>query len=305
MTICSLLPSATEIVCELGLIDQLVAVSHECDFPPEIRSKAVITSSRLGAAPMTSAEIDKTVSERLHQHSGIYALDEELLARLKPDIILTQELCDVCAVSYEQVTEAVKRLNGDQVVLSLEPASLPGILATIEAVGAATGRAERAEELVAGMRSRIGVLAETGQTLSRRMRMACLEWVDPPFSAGHWVPEMVQVAGGLDVLAAPGDQSRRLSWNSVIAANPEIVVLMPCGFEEWRAIDEYRAAALPEHWSSVPAVQAGNVFVVDANAFFSRPGPRVIRGIEILQELLLAADSGADAGEGWARARSR
>jgi iron complex transport system substrate-binding protein len=301
MTICSLLPSATEIVCAVGLIDELVAISHECDFPPEVRSKPVITSSRLGDDPRTSAEIDALVSAQLHQHTGLYALDEDLLARLKPDVILTQELCEVCAVSYDQVTEAVRKLSGDQVVLSLEPASIPGILATIQAVGGATGREDRARELVSEMKSQIEALAQRARTAGKQQRVACLEWIDPPFSAGHWVPEMVQIAGGHDGLATPGDESRRLDWEQVMASRPEVVILMPCGFDVNRAAADYKAAGLPSNWSEVDAVRAGQVFAVDANAYFSRPGPRVVRGIEIVQEILEACRTGAEGGEGWGR----
>lgn len=305
MTICSLLPSATEIVCALGLIDELVAVSHECDFPPEVRSKPVITSSRLARGPKAGAEIDALVTGQLHQHTGLYALDESLLQQLQPDVILTQELCEVCAVSYDQVTEAVRALNGDQVVLSLEPASLMGVLATIQAVGAATGREERAEDLVTEMKRQIESLAQSGRSLGRQRRLACLEWIDPPFSAGHWVPEMAQIAGGKDVLAEPGDRSRRLNFQEVIDSNPQLIVLMPCGFDVERTSVEYRSTKFPAGWNDIDAVRDGQVFAVDANAYFSRPGPRIVGGIEILQEILRACDSGANQGEGWARIREQ
>jgi iron complex transport system substrate-binding protein len=268
-----------------------------------VRSKPVITSSRLAAGPLASAEIDALVTGQLHQHTGLYSLDEALLQKLKPDVILTQELCEVCAVSYDQVTEAVRALNGDQVVLSLEPASLPGILATIQAVGAAAGREKQAEHLVAEMKQQIEVIARAGRALGRQREIACLEWINPPFSAGHWVPEMAQIAGGKDVLAEPGDRSRRLAFEEVIDPNPELIVLMPCGFDVERTSAEYRSTEFPAGWNDIKAARDGQVFAVDANAYFSRPGPRVVRGIEILQEILRACDSGADRGEGWARVR--
>ena len=305
MHICSLLPSATEIVCTLGLAEQLVAVSHECDFPPEVRSKPVITSSRIDPTGRSGAAIDALVSSQLHDHTGIYALDEALLRELKPDLILTQELCDVCAVSYEQVQVAVRALRGDQVVLSLEPTCVSDILATIAAVGRATGSESRASELIAGLEAQLRDLAAHGAGRSRRWPVACLEWLDPPFSAGHWVPEMVQSAGGRDLLATAGERSQRLSWVQVLEPAPEVLVLMPCGFNVERTVAEYQQAQLPAGWASVPAVQSSRVFAVDANAYFSRPGPRVTRGIEILGEILTACETGATDGNGWRRMMTR
>jgi iron complex transport system substrate-binding protein len=301
MRICSLLPSATEIVCALGLIDDLVAISHECDYPPEVRSKPIVTSSRIDAATRTSAEIDALVSQRLHEHSGIYALNEGMLARLNADLILTQELCDVCAVSYEQVQEAVRALHGEQTVLSLEPINLAGITATIQAVGRATGQEARAANLVTSMEAQISRLAAAAGHPAARPRVACLEWLEPPFSAGHWVPEMVRIAGGMDVLAGEGERSRRVGWEQVLAGEPEVIVLMPCGFDVGRTLIEYDRAALPDGWRRLPAAQSDCVFAVDASSDFRRPGPRVLRGIEILQELLAASASDAGDGLDWRR----
>lgn len=286
MRICSLLPSATEIVYALGLGDQLVAVTHECDEPPAAREKPRITRSAIDPAALTSAQIDALVTQHLHDHRGIYQIDRALLERLDPDLILTQELCDVCAVSYTEVQRAVRALYGERRILSLEPTSLDGILDTILAVGRATGTEARAEELVAGLRERIERVRAHTATVARRPRVVCLEWLDPPFAGGHWVPEMVAVAGGEDVLGRAGEPSRRLPWDEVIAAAPEVAVLMPCGFGVERAVQEYERAALPVGWWQSPAVRDGQVWAVDANAFFSRPGPRVVDGLELLAAIL-------------------
>jgi len=300
LRICSLLPSATEIVCALGLFDHLVAVSHECDFPPEVRSLPPITSSRLEIGGLTGAEIDAAVSEGVHGHSGLYALDERLLARLDPTLILTQKLCEVCAVSYDQVQSAVRSLNGDQTVLSLEPTSLTGVLETISAVGRAAGCPERAAALIATLQETFG--SNRGPApVATRPRVACLEWIDPPFAGGHWVPEMVGLAGGADALASPGERSRRLTWQELAAADPDVLVLMPCGFDVEGAIGHYRQAALPDEWRSLSAVRTGEVYATDASAYFSRPGPRLARGIEVLSEILSARRTGEVGGEGWRR----
>ena len=299
MRICSLLPSATEIVCALGLFDQLVAVSHECDYPSEVRSRPVVTSSRVETEGRSSAEIDAFVSTRLHEHAGIYTLDEQLLKRLQPDLILTQELCDVCAVSYEQVQTAVRALRGDQTVLSLEPSDLAGVLATITALGEATEQRGRAAVLVRDLQTRLTEIGRRSVAGATRPKVACLEWLDPPYSAGHWVPEMVEIAGGIDVLAASGERSRRLHWQEVLDAAPDVVILMPCGFGVERAVVEYQRASLPAGWNEMPAVIAGRVYAVDANAYFSRPGPRLLEGMAILQRILSGNDGEATLDKRW------
>jgi iron complex transport system substrate-binding protein len=286
MRICSLLPSATEIVYALGLGDQLVAVTHECDEPPAARQKPRVTRSTIDPTTLTSAQIDALVTQHLHDHRGIYHIDRALLEHLDPDLILTQELCDVCAVSYAEVQRAVRALYGERRILSLEPVSLAGILDTILAVGRATDTEARAEELVNGLRARIERVRARTAAVSRRPRVVCLEWLDPPFAGGHWVPEMVTAAGGLDVLGRAGEPSRRLPWDEVMAAAPEVAVLMPCGFGVERAVQEYAQAAIPAGWWRTPAVRTGQVWAVDANAFFSRPGPRVVDGLELLAAIL-------------------
>src|ERR671938_395049 len=219
MRIVSLLPSATEIVCALGLADELVAVTHECDYPPEVRGKPVITASALDQAA-DSATIDHLVATSIHEHHGIYTLDERLLSEVRPDLMLTQELCDVCAVSYSEVQRAARILPGETPVVSLEPRTLGDILDTITLVGRLTGHEETAADVVARLRARIDAVAARARAAATRPRVYCMEWIDPPFGAGHWIPEMVRLAEGEEVLGREGEPSARVTWQEVAAAAP-------------------------------------------------------------------------------------
>ncbi len=287
MRIVSLLPSTTEIVCALGLADDLVAVTHECDYPPAVQGKPAITSSTLPHSGLSSAEIDTIVSSQVRDRLSIYHLDEQLLAAVQPDLLLTQELCDVCAVAFGQVQHAVREVSGGGAgaprILSLEPTTLDGILATIERVGEATGQVAAAAELVASLRARVAAVAARTRDVAYRPRVACFEWLDPIFAPGHWVPEMVQLAGGTPAIGAAGVPSERVTWATVQAAQPEIIVLTVCGFDVERTLSE-AAATLPHFagWDDLPAVQQGRVYAVDGNAYFSRPGPRIVDGLEML-----------------------
>jgi iron complex transport system substrate-binding protein len=283
--IVSLLPSATEIVCALGLADELVAVTHECDYPPEVRGKPVITASALDQAA-DSATIDRLVAGSIHEHRGIYTLDERLLSEVRPDLILTQELCDVCAVSYSEVQRAARILPGDTPVVSLEPRTLGDILDTIMLVGRLTGHEETAAEVVARLRARIDAVAARARAAATRARVYCMEWIDPPFGAGHWIPEMVRLAGGEDVLGREGEPSARVTWPEVAAAAPDVVVVMPCGFDTERAARELAAVQDRPEWRGLPAVARGAVWVTNGSAYFSRPGPRMVDGLEILAHAL-------------------
>jgi len=294
--ICSLLPSATEIVCALGLEAALVGVTHECDFPTSVRSLPRVTRSAVESDRLASGQIDAIVSAHLHEHRGLYQLDRELLERLNPDLILTQELCDVCAVSYAEVQEAVRALFGQRTVLSLEPTRLDEVFESIERVAAIAGRDAAALELTAGLREDVRQISGALTGIARRPRVACIEWLDPPWLGGHWVPEMVELAGGLDVMGEAGSPSVRASWEQIADAGPEVIVLMPCGFGVERIVSEFQELTLPSLWHDLPAVQTGRVYAVDANAFFSRPGPRLVEGLHLLAGLLhpdrvpLAAD---------------
>ncbi|MCU0490828.1 MAG: cobalamin-binding protein [Chloroflexaceae bacterium] len=287
MRIVSLLPSTTEIAYALGLGDALVAVTHECDYPPDARRKPVVTSSALDHSHANSAEIDAVVSAQLRDQISIYHLDHALLAQLKPTLILTQELCDVCAVSFATVQRAVRDLGGDPRILSLEPTSMAGIFETIVAVGGVTGREAEAAALVASLNARVAAVQQHTSAASGRPRVACLEWIDPPFGPGHWLPEMIEFAGGTAGLGRPHQPSTRITWDDVLAFAPEVIVLTPCGFDLERTVLEAETI-LPTRpgWADLPAVRSRRVYAVDGNAYFSRPGPRMVDSLELLASLV-------------------
>ena len=259
--------------------------THECDYPPEARRRPVVTASALGVE-MSAAEVDRAVSAQLAEGRSLYTLDEAGVAALAPDLIVTQQLCPVCAVSTEVVESAARRLPRCPELLSLDPQTIGDVLGDIRRLGEATGRADRAAALVAALEERLAVVrrAVAGRP---RPRVLALEWLDPPFAGGHWVPEMIAAAGGLDALGtAPGERSARLAWDAVRAAGAEVIVAMPCGYDE--AGSRQQVAAIADHpaWRDLPAVRAGRVHAVDANGCFSRPGPRLVDGIERLAGLL-------------------
>jgi iron complex transport system substrate-binding protein len=277
MRICSLLPSGTEILYSLGLGDQVVAVTHECDYPPETSLKPKITEDVIDHQRMTSMEIDHQVSSNLGRHGTIYRLKEDLLEQLKPDLIVTQELCEVCAVSYKEVERAARVLEGQTRIVSLEPNNLGDVLDTILLVGELTGRKEAAENHVRKLKARLERVRERVRGL-KRPQVYAMEWLDPPFSAGHWIPEMVEIAGGNEVLGKPGQKSQRITPERILEAQPEIIVLMPCGFSLERTIEEYRRMKFLPGWS-------GQAYAVDGSSYFNRSGPRLIDGVEILAEI--------------------
>jgi iron complex transport system substrate-binding protein len=284
MRIVSLLPSATEIVCALGLTDSLVGISHDCDYPREISGTAVL-SEAIVTTDLPSGVIDATIRGHLHKGKSVYHLDERQLTSLQPDLILTQELCAVCAPSYTLVKQAARLLEAQTRLVSLEPESLAGILDNILLVGDLTGRAAEAAALVDQLRARIERVRE-GVTGRPRPRVACIEWLDPLFVAGHWVPEMVALAGGMDVLGRGGEPSFVVPWQTIIDSEPDVIVLMPCGFTVPRTRQEVYLLTERKGWSNVRAVHAGQVYLTDASAYFNRPGPRIVTGVEILARIL-------------------
>lgn len=286
MRICSFLPSATEIVYALGLEDNLVGVTHECDYPPEARSKPRVIGSLIKPEELTSGEIDSLVSENYKAGKSTYIVDREILIKANPDLILTQELCDVCAVSGNEVVEAVKVLGHELQIISLEPKTLDGILDTIMVVGEATNRKERAKGLINNLESRIEAVRLLLHKEKDRPRVFCMEWLDPPYTAGHWIPEMVGIAGGECRLGKTGEPSFRVSWDEILDFAPQVVVLMPCGFNIERILREVDVLTSNEYWYRIPAVKKGHVYLADANSYFSRPGPRVVDGLEILARIL-------------------
>jgi iron complex transport system substrate-binding protein len=292
MRIVSLLPSATEIVYALGLGDALVGVTHECDYPADALTKPIMTHSLLDHTEATSAMIDQAVSGQLRDGLSLYALDRALLAELRPDVILTQALCEVCAVSYGEVERAVRDVTAEfggvaPQVLSLEPLCLDDILTTIAVVGAISGTEQQAAAVVAGLRGRIERVRERAQRSATRPRVACLEWIEPPYGPGHWLPELVALAGGTAGLGEARADSRRIAWSDVVAFAPEVLVVTPCGFDLRRATDEaLRVLPALDGWADLPAVRAGRVYAIDGNAYFSRPGPRIVESLELLAELI-------------------
>ncbi|HVB87000.1 MAG TPA: cobalamin-binding protein [Candidatus Dormibacteraeota bacterium] len=285
MRICSLLPSATEIVCALGAEDQLVGVTHECDFPPSVTSIPKLTRSNI-PSNFTSAEIDVAVNASLESSGSLYELDLRALEQSQPDLIITQRLCDVCAVAYDHVQEAAENLSSHPRVLNLEPSSLADILDSIRLVGDAIGRRASADALVLSLQQRIDAVRSKTQIVARPPRVFCMEWVDPPFCGGHWMKELVDLAGGRDDLAADRRPSRRIDWQRVLDFSPEVIVLTCCGFDLHRCAAEADILATFERVDALPAAKSGRIFATDGSAYFSRPGPRIVDSLEILAHLL-------------------
>jgi iron complex transport system substrate-binding protein len=285
-TIVSFLPSATEMACALGLFDQLVGITHECDYPAAIRGKPVVVRNALPIETMTQPEIDVAVAKRMRDGLSLYEVDEKLLQELAPDLILTQDLCQVCAPSGNEVSQALELLRRKPQILWLTPNSLEQIFENMRELGEATGRTEKAEELIAAGRARLKAIAAVNRNLSHRPRVFCMEWLDPVYCSGHWVPEMVKLAGGVDSLSREGSDSVRIPWSKVVEWQPEVLIITPCGFNLEQVIEQARQLSAYPGWSSIPAVRQGRVYAVDANSYFARPGPRVVDGTELLAHLI-------------------
>lgn len=279
MRIASLVPSATEMLYALGLGDDVVAVTHECDYPIQARSLPHLTRTVL-APGLSACEIDRAVKARVAEGRALYELDEELLARLAPDLIVTQAVCAVCAVSYEEVVEVAARLPSKPRVVQQDPSTLGEMLEDVIRLGEATGIPEQGHELRGELEGRLATVraAVSGAGLPR---VIALEWLDPPYVGGHWIPEMISIAGGEDVAGPPGLKSPEVSWGELSGLGPDVTIAMPCGWY----VDDSRAQAL-EHWEQIEALGARRVFAVDAASTFSRPGPRLIDGVELLGHLL-------------------
>jgi len=284
--IVSFLPSATEIACALGLADQLVGITHECDYPVEIEGKPVVVRSALPIETMNQREIDVAVAERMRAGHSLYQVDEKLLQELAPDLILTQDLCQVCAPSGTEVSQALNLLPKKPRILWLTPNSLEQIFANVRELGEATGRAKEADELIANGRARLEKIAAVTGNLSHRPRVFCMEWLDPVYCSGHWVPQMVRLAGGEDTLAREGADSVRIPWDEVREWAPEVLIITPCGFNLENTIEQALKLFTYDGWSNLPAVRKGRVYAVDANSYFARPGPRVVDGTELLAHLI-------------------
>ena len=301
MRIATLLPSATEIVCALGLAGDVVGVTHECDFPPDVRGRPVIVRGKIDAARLSSVEINARVEASLARGEGLYAIDLRALRTLRPDLLITQDLCEVCALPGTDVDAAIDTLPSRPKVLRLHPHTLSDILADIDAVGAATGREAEASTLVAHLRTRIARVASALRGRPRP-RVVCLEWLDPPFCGGHWMPEVVRLAGGRELIGRAGRPSFRIEWTQIAAARPDVVALVLCGFDVARTQREAEGLTSRAEWRALPAVRAGRVYATDASSYFSRSGPRIVDGLEIMAAILHPdAASGPIPPGSWAR----
>ena len=286
MRIVSLLPSATEILFALGLEREIVGISHECDFPPQTRGKPVVIHSRLphGASP---AEIDRLVREYLSRGESLYSVDVEKLKELRPDLIVTQDLCHVCAASPDDFAAALTRFDRRPEVLALNPRDLGDVWRDILLVGEATCRGSQAEALVAEIGKRQGMLHRQLDPSARRPRVAFLEWLEPIYVGGHWVPEMIRRAGGEDAIGSVRKPSFRVHLQDVVEAKPDVLLIAPCGYTAKQARQAYESLALPDQWNAIPAVQNNRVYALEASSYFSRPGPRLVTGVEILAKVFV------------------
>ena len=284
MRIVSFLPAATEIVCALGLEESLVGISHECDFPASIRSRPVVVRSARDTSVLSSAEVDRYVSETLQSGQSLYEVDTARLIELRPDLIITQALCDVCAPSKPQALKALEGLP-EAKILYLTPHSLAQVWDNIREVGQVTERARQAEALIQRCQNRLESI-RTKTAGFRRPKVFCMEWVDPVYNAGHWVAEMVLLAGGRDELSSREKDSVRIPWEKVLAYAPEVLILSPCGFDLEKAKKQAALLRGYKDWELLPAVQNDDVYAVDANSYFARPGPRLVEGVELLGHIL-------------------
>ncbi len=284
MRIVSLLPSATEILFALGLDKEIVGVSHECDFPARARTKPVVIHSRIPKGT-PAAEIDRMVREFVARGESLYVVDAELLQQLAPDLVITQDLCHVCAASPDDLATALVQFAPRPEVLCLNPQDLGDVWRDILWVGEGTCRGPEAEHLLERIGQKLAEVENQVKEMSGRPRVAFLEWLQPFYVGGHWVPEMIALAGGEDIFGKPRTPSFRVTAEEVVAAAPEILVVAPCGYSAEQARDEYRSLHLPDAWRDIPAVRNGRVFALEANSYFSRPGPRLVTGAAILAKV--------------------
>jgi iron complex transport system substrate-binding protein len=280
MRIASLVPSATEMLCALGLRDSVVAVTHECDYPDGIELLPHLTRSVI-PEHLSPAEIDAAVRDHTSKGEALYELDEELLAEVDPDLIVTQQVCEVCAVSFDDVRAVAERLPSQPTVVSLDPSTLGEVMGDVRTLAQATDMKDAGVDLVQELADRLDRVKLAVRKAERRPRVLALEWLDPPFIGGHWVPQMIEMAGGEDAIGFPGERSRQASWDELEAARPDLVISMPCGYYAERA-----ALEVTQHREQIERLGAGAVFAVDAAAYFSRPGPRLVDGVEQLAHIL-------------------
>jgi iron complex transport system substrate-binding protein len=284
--IVSFLPAATEMVYALGIRDELVGVSHECDFPAEAKTKPVVVQPALALETMSLREIDIAVAERIRSGESLYQVDEALIVELKPDLILTQNLCQVCATSGNDLASVLGLLEPSPQIVWMTPHSLTEIFENLRELGRATDRSQEAEALIQVCRRRLQNVVTRTKSISSRPRVFCMEWADPVYCAGHWVPEMVELAGGTDELGRKNTDSVRIAWADVVKWSPEIIIFSPCGFNLEKALSQVVHLESLPGWAELPAVRNQRVYAVDANSYYARPGPRVVEGTELLAHLI-------------------
>jgi len=284
--IVSFLPAATEMVCALGLAERLLGVTHECDYPPKIRGKPVVVRSTLPVETMSEAEIDVYVSEQLKNGLSLYQVDERLIEEIAPDLILTQNLCQVCAPSGDDASQALTRLACAPKILWFAPKCLEDIFDNLRELGAACGRSDEAEILISMSRARLEAIACQTRSIARPPKVFCMEWIDPVYCSGHWLPQMVRIAGGVDALGREGTLSVRIGWDAVRNWAPDVLIVMPCGFDAAKAANHAMRLFAYPGYREIPAVLKKRVYAVNANAYFARPGPRVVDGTELLAHLI-------------------
>jgi iron complex transport system substrate-binding protein len=284
MRIVSFLPSATETLYRLGAGSEIVGVTHECKFPAQARKKPQVIRPSFDSGRMTGRQIDSKIVELMRSGSDIYIVDEKVLKKANPDLIVAQGLCEVCSPFTKEISRALNILGGQPDVLVLDPHDLDDILVSIMDVAEKVGRVREGSRLVASLQKRID--AVRGMKIKNKPRVLCIEWLDPLFTAGHWIPQMVDMAGGINGISTAGEPSRRMEIDEAARFDPDIIVLMPCGFEIPRTLKELPALAQSEKWKSLRAVKNGSVYAVNANAYFSKPAPRTVAGLEILAKIL-------------------
>ncbi len=286
MRIVSLLPSATEMLYLLGLDNMLHGVSYECDYPVEARSKAIVVKPRINTEGKTQGEIDSEVSSFMREGKQLYMVDMEAIRSIKPDIVITQDLCDVCAISMKDVVKATEDLSKECEVISMQPKSIGEMLDDIIRIGKACRVERKAEEEVAKLRGRIEAVKRRAKEAGKIPRVLCAEWYDPIYASGHWIPEMVRIAGGIDGLGCEGGYSRVIEWKKIVEYSPEVMVMMPCGFDVGRAIADMWMITRNEGWNGLDAVRDGRVYAANGSWYYSRHGPRLIDGLEYLAKMI-------------------
>lgn len=287
MRIVSLLPSATEIICGLGLRDQLVGVTHECEYPADVVGLPKVTQTRI-PHDATSSEIDTLVRDTLKVQAALYSLDMPVLEELKPDLIVTQSVCDVCAVAESEVNAAACSLPGNPQIINLKPNCLADVMQSIRQVGTATGQNAAADTYIAELQNRVDCVARRSESIAEAERpsVMLLEWIDPPFSAGHWSPELVALAGGRETIGIAGQRSATTPWEKIVRVDPEVMVIACCGFHVARTLEDLPILRSQAGWNDLRCVRSGRVYVVDGSDYFSRPGPRLVDSLEILAHTL-------------------